>query len=322
MSPRGAGRAREMARSLIAAAVALLLASSCAPVEGEGNGSLHLEVDGDRVRIRIEAPPEAQEVALLGGRELLDRPWTGAGAERMAVALDEDGLVPLAAVVDAPGRFGAEVPLTAVLHALGEQGRYLQARWRAAAGDWVLGAAFHGQVTATSSDAPELALLPARSVALRRAAPTWLIAGGCLLLSAGAGIALRRRPRGRVVALVGLASTLACIAALPRAARDLVDLHWRPDPLFLDFAHRAAEHVDALPRGMLVELSGPAHLRCRLAELLPTERLAHAFVAPEARGGVGGARLGPELAPREGERVVERWAEWALLAPSETEASR
>jgi hypothetical protein len=322
MSSRGASRAREAARSLLAAAVALAFASSCAPGSRESSGALIIEIEGELARISVELPPEAREAALLGGRELLDRPWIGTGGERLTVALDADGLVPLAAIGDVPGRFGVELPLAAVRAALGERGRYLQARWRDGSGAWALGAAFHAHAAEPESGRGEIALHPARAIAARRAAPIWLAAAGGLALAAAAGIALRRLRRIPVPALVGIASALAWIAAVPRAARDLGDLRWRPDPLFLAFARRAAERAHDLPRGVLVELSGPAHLRCRLAELLPTERLAHAFGGPDASGGPGRARLGPELASRESECVVERWAEWSFLVPREPEASR
>ena len=238
------------------------------------------------------------------------------------VALDADGLVPLAALGEVPGRFGVELPLAAVRAALGESGRFLQARWREGSDAWALGAVFHARAAEPEGAGPELACVPARAVAARRAAPIWLAAAGALAFAVGAGWGLRRASRRRIAFLVGLAPALAFLAAVPRAAGDLGDLRWRPDPLFLAFARRAAERAGDLPRGVLVELSGPAHLRCRLAELLPTECLAHAFLGLDDSDRPDPARLGPALAPREGERVVERWEEWSLLVPREPEAAR
>ncbi len=299
----------------------LALALALGPSAGDEPASaelapLRIAIEGERCTLRVAAPASATEVALVCGAELLDRPWSGAGGERIAVALDADGLIPLAPRAESSAEHGVELPLAAVRVALGERGRYVQARWRTDDGAWALGSAWHLRATGTNAGDASLELRSARRVAAERAAPAWLALVGVLAAAIGVGVALRvahvrgaLRSRTLVLAVPALL-VCASLASAPRAARELADLRWRPEPEFLDFLARAAERVRTWPPDLLVQIDGAPALRCRAADALPTAALAH-----RVEGAARCARLGPGLVPGLDEVELERWGEWSLLAP-------
>ncbi|MBK9388424.1 MAG: hypothetical protein IPN34_26695 [Planctomycetes bacterium] len=297
------------------AVLALVLGASAGEEPASpAHTSLRLEVVGERCALRVELPPSAVDVALVCGAELLERPWSGAGDERLAVALDADGLIPLRPIAGGEREHGVDLPLSAVRTSLGPRGRYVQARWRSADGAWALGRASHLRATEQSTGAGALALAPARRVAAQRAAPAWLALLGALAAALVVGGALRtsrRAPTARV--LVGAFAALLVLALLssaPRAWRELDDLRWRPEPEFSTFLARVATRALALPPEVLVQVDGPPALRCRAVDALPTARLAHRL-EPARRA----ARLGPALEPTGEEVELERWGDWTLLAP-------
>jgi hypothetical protein len=210
------------------------------------------------------------------------------------------------------------LPLEAVRTALGTTGRFIQARWRDAEGNWALGPASHLQPVAENSS--ELRLSSARAILATRALPTWLYACAVLLSGVIAAVQLRRMTPQLYVYALSLCVVGAAGLSWPAARIKCSDLYWRPDPLFLHFVERAAAQLDALPPELGVEVSGPPALRCRASAAISTHRLLHFASAtsgnsPTPPTRITCARLGPALEVGEEEVLLDRFGDWSLLIP-------
>lgn len=312
-----AGFARHLNRVVCIACFLALMA--CEPAPPNGDRTLQVDVTGEVCELSVSFPEPVDDVGLICGEQTMYRPALQFGDERIVVALDPDGLIPLTTTEHRASEYRVRLPLEAVRAALGTAGRFIQARWRDAEGNWALGPASHLRPMEENSSA--LHLSSARTILATRALPTWLYACGVLLAGVIAAVVMRRMaPR-----LYGYAMLCFVVVAAglswPAAQSKYSDLYWSPDPLFLQFVERAAAQLDELPSELGVVVSGPPELRCRASAAISTQRLRHlALPAVDSsaaqRTRQAWARLGPALEVSEEEVVLDRFGDWSLLIPS------